>query len=170
MSMSKLSTRLSWGFAVTSTGTLVIRNWYLLFGSLLVTCTCLFFSLLFVALTAGNGNQDVAIFAFGSLLLGLYAAWSFYLELRGVRVTDKFISYPVRLGIDAGILPLFPKSIPMDEVLQASSLRKKRGKMIAYMSGEFGEAKIVFDTKGGRDRLFALLSTKFPHIKIYRWT
>ncbi len=174
--MAQLWSRLSWGFARTSTGTLVIHNWYRLFGSLLVACFCFLLSLPCLILSggtlaaAGNGGQVVAslFFAFIGLLL-LYPAWIFYLELRGVRVTDKFISYPVRLGLGPGIFPLFPKSIPMEEVLQASSLRKKRGIMIAYLSGEFGEAKIVFDTKGGRDRLFTLLKEKFPHIKIYRW-
>jgi hypothetical protein len=122
---------------------------------------------LFASLIGNNRDQGAALFG---LLFGLYCAWGFFLEVRGVRVSDKTISYPVRLGIDEGIFPLFPKSIPMEQVIQASSLRKKRGIRIAYLSGEFGQAKILFDTKGGRDRLFVLLTTKFPHVKIYRWT
>jgi hypothetical protein len=154
--------RLSWGFAVTSTGVLVIRNWYLLLGSLAVACYGLF---LFCSLVGISRDQGATVFA----LLSLYSLWSFYLEFLGVRISNGTLSYPVRLGSGNGIIPLFHKSVSMKHVLQASSLRKMGGIRVAYLSGEFGQAKVVFDTKGGRDRLFAVLTTKFPHIKIYRW-
>jgi hypothetical protein len=154
---------ISWGFA-TPAGVLVIRNWYLLLGALGAACLGLFFLL---ALVASEHDQAAALVA---LVFDLYSLWAFVLELRGVRVTDDTVTYPVRLGIESGIFPLFRKTILMAHVLQASSLRRQHGMRVAYVSGEFGQAKILFDTKGGRDRFFAVLTSKFPHVKIYRWT
>ena len=154
----------SWGYAVTETGNLVIRCWYLLFGAFALGC---FSAFMFVSTFGITQNIVISIV---SLVLGLYCFWSFYLEVRGVRIIENFVTYPVRLGVDSGIFPLFPKTVDMTNVLHASSLRQAGGLCIGYLSGEFGLAKILFDTKGGRDRFFAILETRFPEIKIYRWT
>jgi hypothetical protein len=155
---------ISWGFAVSSTGILIIRNWYLLFGALLITCVSLFF----VLSSIGSGHDpgaDVFI-----AVLGFYSLWCLLLETLGVRISEDSVTYPVRLGTYAGVFPLFQKKIPMLDVLQASSTMERNGMRIAYLSGEFGQAKILFDTKGGRDRFFAVLNKRFPRVKIYRWT
>ena len=75
-----------------------------------------------------------------------------------------------RLGVTLGVLPLFRRTLNISEVLQASTARTAGGYPIAYLSGEFGQAKILFDSKGGRDRLFAVLVKRFPHIKVHRWS
>lgn len=154
---------ISWGFAVTSSGVLVIRNWYLLFGAASSSVVC-FAS--FLAFINDIHGEPMSLLFF---VVAIYSLWAFYLEVRGVRVTKDAVVYTVRLGVESGVFPLFPKRIPMASVLHASSLRKN-GMRIAYISGEFGQAKILFDTKGGRDRFFAILSKRFPRIKVYRWT
>ncbi len=141
----------------------MIRNWYLLLGTIAATCVG---AVLFVSLIGTGRDQGPAIFG---LCVGLYGLWSFYLELLGVRIFQDVVSYPVRLGLGTGIFPLFRKSVSAGTVLQASSLTKPYGMKVAYLSGEFGQAKILFDTKGGRDRFFAVVASKFRHIKIFRW-
>ena len=148
----------SWGFAVGPTGILVIRCWYLLLAQAFACFVVMLFVLVNPALIVPG------------LPLGLYFLWCLYLEVLGVSVAEDSVTYPVRLGIDTGIFPLFRKTVQMSNVLQASSRREKEGIRIAYLSGEFGQAKLLFDTKGGRDRFFAILNTRFPNVKIYRWT
>ena len=160
--MTEPAPSISWAFSITRNGTVVIRNWYLLFGFLLMTC---FGAVVFLAVM----NEDGLDASLAGIIFCLYGLWSFYLEVLGVRFTGPTVAYPVRLGLGSGIFPLFRKSIAMQDVLQASSL-KTAGIWIAYLSGEFGQAKILFDTKGGRDRFFAILTSRVPHIKIYRWT
>jgi GYF domain 2 len=161
----------TWGYAVTSDGVPIIRNWYLLSGALGGASVSV---ILFLVLDKGSAAL--------ALFFAIYFAQRCYLEALGVQVMEDKVTYPVRLG--DGTLPLFRKSIPIASVLQASSQRvlqnsSRRTKYgmhktyrmyLAYLAGEFGEAKILFDTKGGRDRFLAILKFRFPHIKIYRWT
>jgi hypothetical protein len=38
-----------------------------------------------------------------------------------------------------------------------------------FLSCDFGVARLLFDTKGGRDHLYELLLSRFPKIRRYRW-
>jgi hypothetical protein len=162
--MNKPRSGISWGFAGTATGVLVIRNWYFLCSALTATC---FVLLILQDSVRRSGDLDLKVLLSAC---GAYLLWLIYLEAHGVQVGQDTLTYPVRLGIGRGILPLFCKIVPMQQVLEASSLREAHGLRIAYLSGEFGQAKILFDTKAGRDRLFAVVKSKFPHIKVYRWS
>lgn len=152
---------LSWGYAVSPSGELIIRNWYFLCAWVLLVPVSL---LCMLAATAHNSSLLVC-----AAILGCsYICWGTYLEWTGVRVGSQSISYPIRLGFDIDVVPLFRKSVLMSEVLEASSLTLKKGARAVYLSGEFGQAKIVFDTKGGRDRLLALIAERYPSIRVRR--
>ena len=153
----------SWGYAVSPSGALVIRNWYLLVTWIVLALIGLIIAGAFISQVDGSPIAAV------SFVASAYAWWGFHLEWAGVRIGNGSLSYPVRLGFDVGIAPLFRKAVPMSDVLEASSLTLKNGARAVYLSGEFGQAKLLFDTKGGRDRLLALLKARFPEIKIYRW-
>lgn len=53
----------------------------------------------------------------------------------------------------------------MANVLQASCRKAIQGISIAYLAGELRQAKFLFDTKGGRDRSFAVLKSELPRVK-----
>lgn len=161
-----LQSRLRWGFATTAGGEVVIRNWYLVTGAL---AGLVFSVAIFLAVRGDRGSDSFGVEVL-CLPAALFFLYSFYLEILGVTMGHPGIIYPVRVGLGDGLFPLFRGSVRVDDVLQASSLRKTRGMYVAYLSGEFGEAKILFDTKGGRDRFFAVLNKRHPNIKIYRWT
>lgn len=153
----------SWGYAVDRFGELVIRNWYLVFGELAIALIAMVFC---VGTILGT---DRFLSAFG-LTLFVYCCWGCYVESLGTRVNEDSVVYTVRLGISLGVLPLFRRTLSINEVLQASGTRTEGGYRVAYLTGEFGQAKILFDSKGGRDRFFAILSKRFPHIKVHRWS
>jgi hypothetical protein len=156
--------RLRWGFATAVTGEIVIRNWYLVAGAL---GGALFGCYLLLAELNHRGGAVVVILTFFATLFFAYFS---YLEILGVAMGDAVIMYPVRIGLGGGSVPLFRGAVPVDDVLQVSSLRKPKGMYVAYLTGEFGEAKILFDRKGGRDRFFAILQKRRPKLRIYRWT
>lgn len=151
-----------WGFATKPDGTLVFRNWY------------------FLVATAGIG----LLLALTGVLIFLVPipAWMVFLEWKGVELKDGQITYPVRLGLPLATITevpaLFRKTLHLSEVHDATTatIRHERGDFIqqfirvANLTGEFGAAKVVFDSKAGRDRLFAVLKKQFPHITIHRWT
>jgi hypothetical protein len=151
-----------WGFATKPDGTLVFRNWYFLVATIGIA--------ILLALTG------VLIF------LVPIPVWMAFLEWKGVEIKDRIITYPVRLGLPLATItevpPLFRKTLDLNEVQDSatSTIRHERGDFIqqyirvANLSGEFGAAKLVFDSKAGRDRLFAVLKKRFPHITIHRWT
>jgi hypothetical protein len=151
-----------WAFAAKPDGTLVFRNWYFLVATIGIA--------ILLALTG------VLIF------LVPIPAWMAFLEWKGVELNDGRIIYPVRLGLPLATItevpPLFRKTLDLSEVQDAATatIRHEKGDFIqqyirvANLTGEFGAAKIVFDSKAGRDRLFAVLKKQFPHINIHRWT
>lgn len=151
-----------WGFATKPDGTLVFRNWYFLVATIGIA--------IMLALT-------------GALIfLVPIPAWMAFLEWKGVELKNGQITYPVRLGLPLATItevpPLFRKTIDLADVqdVATSTIRHERHEFIqqyirvANLTGEFGAAKIVFDSKAGRDRLFAVLKKQFPHITIHRWT
>ena len=156
------SSGLSWGYAELGDGTLVIRNWNLIVGWAILILCILFFSTMLAVQPDTRGLSVVGLFA------ALYFVWAFALECGGVRVGSGTLSYPVRLGSDHFAMPIFRRSIALGEVLQASGHNVRQGARIVYLSGEFGQAKVHFDTKGGRDRLFALLREHFPEVRVLR--
>lgn len=115
---------------------------------------------------AGNDNFLAAF----SLTLLAYCCWGSYVESQGTRINAHSVIYTVRLGLTLGVLPLFRRTLSIDEVLEASCTRTEGGYRVAHLSGEFGQAKIVFDSKGGRDRFFAILGKRFPQVKVHRWS
>jgi hypothetical protein len=154
--------RLIWGFATTSSGDVVVRNWSFVTAFLIGTIIC--------------GGLGITALLYGALssimfLMGmLYFSYAIYLEALGIVVSNSKVIYPIRIGFRDGWMPLFRRIVSAEDVLQVSSQRRPGGMYVAYLSGEFGEARIVFDTKGGRDRFFAVLHKRIPRIKIYRWT
>lgn len=162
ISMKKAS-RIAWGYATNADGDAIIRNWYVIaaFAMALLVGT------LFLNEVSVNHDLLGAFFLVPALL---YVSWAFYVEICGVRVAPSFIDYPVRLGIDAGVFPLFRRRLETAEIAQGSSQRGPGSVYKVYLSGEFGQAKLVFDTKGGRDRLFAIIQTRYPKIRIFRWS
>lgn len=151
-----------WGFATKPDGTLVFRNWY------------------FFVATVGFA----VLMALSGVLIPFVPipAWMAFLEWKGVELKEGQVTYPVRLGLPLAtvteIVPLFRKTLDLSEVHDATTdtIRHEKGDFIqqflrvANLTGEFGAAKIVFDSKAGRDRLFAVLKKQFPHITIHRWT
>ena len=154
------------GFAVKADGTLVFKNWYFVTATSVITG-------IFVLLTP-------VVFFF--IIPALVAAWALFLEWTGVEMRDGKISYPVRLGIPltliTEVLPLARNTVDLSKVTSAStstihnteSMFINERLRVAHLTGEFGATKIVFDSKAGRDRLFAVLKEKYPHISIHRWT
>lgn len=170
--MAREGQGISWGYAVTSTNVLVIRNWYLLLRALAASFFVLFIIVPYLILTMTLSKGDVSVTLVWFILflfVGLYSVWCLCLEVLGVRITNNIITYAVRLGTD-GALPLFRKTVRMAHVLDGSHKKIRKGMYVVYLSGEFGEAKILFDTKGGRDRLLAILRERFPDVKRFRWT
>ena len=155
-----------WGFATRSDGTLVFRNWY--------------FTVAAAGLTGLFALLTPVVFIL--IIPALIAAWALYLEWTGVELKDDKISYPVRLGIPVAliteVLPLARTTLDLSKATSAStstihnteSLFIHERVRVAHLTGEFGATKIVFDSKAGRDRLFAVLKEKYPHITIHRWT
>lgn len=158
----RLKSGRDWGFAAKPDGTLVFRNWYFLVATIGIA--------ILLALTGVL------------ILLVPIPAWMAILEWKGVELKDGQITYPVRLGLPLATItevpPLFRKRLNLSEVqdVATSTIRRERADFIqqyirvANLTGEFGAAKIVFDSKAGRDRLFAVLKRQFPHITIHRWT
>lgn len=156
-----------WGFATKADGTIVIRNWYFA----LVAAGFIGLSLLML----------VNVPPVGILMLAL-SGWALRLESKGVEIYEGSISYPVRLGLPFALAtelpPLFTRTLELSQVSNATTENIQNRTSwflqdrlrVALLTGEFGAAKIVFDSKAGRDRLFAILKDKYPHIKIYRWT
>jgi hypothetical protein len=164
--MSKATQRysLSWGYARGSGGEAIIRNWYLICTFAAATALVLFWAY-------DGGSSQRSLGGAGLLYLcAIWGLWSLYLEARGVVVGFDRVTYPIRLGIDSGVLPLFQRTLLTSDIQQASTQRMPHGAYKVYLSGEFGQAKLVFDTKGGRDRLLTIMNTRFPQIRIFRWT
>jgi hypothetical protein len=179
-----------WGFSQKANGDCVLRNWDLfrraamrLCEVLIVEITFLIIGLLLIKYRQVSlehmPSMPTAITVAGLvfivffLLFGGSAIWRMYQENKGVLVTRETITYPVRLGT-YGIFPLYRNTVRIDRVLDASPLKVHEGTYkyshVAYLSGEFGEAKIFFESKGGRDRLLAILKTRFPKVSRYRRT
>ncbi|MBX3121597.1 MAG: hypothetical protein KF854_00885 [Nitrospira sp.] len=157
--------RAKWGFAQGPKGELVIRNWYFIIG----------FGILAVISLGAVFSAPLA-----TLVTAPVIGWVLLLEGRGVQIHEGKVTYPVRLGLDGmgGIVPLFPRELDLSEVSNATTTTVRAEVTasihftyrVAYLTGEFGTAKLGFDTKGGRDRLFAILRDSYPSITIYRWT
>lgn len=154
------------GFAVKADGTLVFKNWYFVTATTVITG-------IFVLLTP---------VVFILIIPALVAAWALFMEWTGVELRDGKISYPVRLGVPltliTEVLPVARNTVDLSKVTSASTSTIHQNQSmfinerlrVAHLTGEFGATKIVFDSKAGRDRLFAVLKEKYPHITIHRWT
>jgi hypothetical protein len=157
--------RAKWAYAKGPNGEMIFRNWYFI-------------------ITAGalTSISVLAVFSapIATLVTAPFIGWVLWLEWHGVQLHEGKITYPVRLGLDGmgGILPLFNRTLDLAEVSNATTTTIRTeiatsvrvAYRIAYLTGEFGTAKIVFDTKGGRDRLFAIIRDSHPHITVHRWT
>jgi hypothetical protein len=151
-----------WGYSENANGDCVIRNWDLfrraamrLCGILIADDTLLIIGLLLIKdsqeTLADTSSTPTVITVAGLafiviflLLGGPISIWRIYQESKGVLVTRETITYPVRLGT-YGIFPLYRNTVRMDHVVDASPLKVHEGSYqyshVAYLSGEFGEAK-----------------------------
>lgn len=156
-----------WGYAKGPNGELIIRNWYFAIGDIAFITVGI---VLFIQLPLAG------------LLIVVPGIWALMLEMKGVQIHEGNITYPVRLGLPFALItelpPLFMRTLPLSDVSNATtatirnttSMLLHSSLRVAHLTGEFGAAKIVLDSKAGRDRLFAILRDSYPHIKVYRWT
>jgi hypothetical protein len=175
-----------WVFSMKKNGDCVIRNGDLsrraamwLCGILIGEITFLIIWLLAInnynGVPHGNPPSTTAYsLAFIVLFLffgGPIAVWKLYHEWKGVLVTRQIITYPLRLG-HYGIFPYGRRTVRMSLVATASPEPVHEGPYkyshLVALAGDFGAAKIFFENKNGRDRLLAILKTRFPKVRGYR--
>ena len=142
----------------------VIRNYAFLSFSIFGAIFC------FAAALLRLPFRDPAPQLFSTLFFGLAAVYIYgvFMEMRGVVINDDFVGYPVRFIADS-FLPIFRKKVAVRDVFSASCLRCSDGRFIVYLTGDFGEARILMENKGNRDRFFAVFMNRFPKIRIFRW-
>jgi hypothetical protein len=138
-----------------------IVDWYLLGYAVFSTPLIGFLALIFVP-------RGLTLAA-----LGLFYLWIIALELRGVKVSGTKIRFPVRLQLYGPYpFPMYLRTIRMDAASEATAETRHTAPFgslrIMYITGDFGQAKVWFASKGYRDRLFNVLRSRGGHIRQYR--
>src|SRR5262249_23459055 len=103
-----------------------------------------------------------------ALAVGLFCAWLLFLELRGVAIANRSLSFPQRPLRPLLLLSLSRRQIPLPELEEMTVLRARCGFQVVLLEGGFGAERLLFHSRTARMKFLDAVKAELPRVRVYR--
>jgi hypothetical protein len=103
-----------------------------------------------------------------ALVVALFCVWFLILELRGVAIANRSLSFPQRPLRSLLLLSLWRRQIPLPQLEEMTVLRPWCGLQVVLLEGGFGVERLLFHSRTARMKFLEAVKAELPRVRVYR--